>query len=172
MTQHTLIITALNRPGIMARIVSLLSSRDISFDHIQGTTAERPDLCRIHLSIRGKRGRIEQICKQLDKLIDTIKVVDIEHGDNALVREYLLVTVTADKRGPEVLRLVELFGANLVEVSARSITVDLVGSSSRVDHFLEMLRPFGLRDTARSGHIAVANHHKKEFHHVRSNVLR
>ena len=105
-------------------------------------------------------------------MIDTVKIVDIEHREGAVVREYVLATVSAGRRRPEIFRLIELFKANLVEVSARSITIDLVGPPRRVDRFLDLLRPYGLRDFARSGYIAVRQHDRKETHHVRSNVLR
>jgi acetolactate synthase-1/3 small subunit len=171
MNQHTLIVTAANRAGVLARVVGLLSARDIPFEHILGGEAERPDLYRIHLSVQGEREHIRKICRQLEKLIDIVKVTAVEDGPSSIVREYVLATVSARRR-PELSRLIERFRANLVEETRRFVTVDLVGPARRIDRFLNSLGPFGLKEYARSGRLAVLQPNRKEQNHVRTNVFR
>ncbi len=111
MEKHTIIITVANRVGVLARIAGLLSSRGFNIDSIIGAPTENPDIYKIHLVVGGTEQKIEQVTKQLNKLIDTIKIVDISHKKNYIVREFILIKVKALKNRSEILELINVFKA-------------------------------------------------------------
>jgi acetolactate synthase-1/3 small subunit len=156
MEKHTIIITVANRVGVLARIAGLLSSRGFNIDSIIGAPTENPDIYKIHLVVGGTEQRIEQVTKQLNKLIDTIKIVDISHKKNYIVREFILIKVKAQKNRSEILELINVFKAKVVDMTRTHITIDISGPTLKIERFIDLLRPYGIREFVRSGKIAVS----------------
>ncbi len=156
MEKHTIIITVANRVGVLARIAGLLSSRGFNIDSIIGAPTENPDIYKIHLVVGGTEQRIEQVTKQLNKLIDTIKIVDISHEKNYIVREFILIKVKALKNRSEILELINVFKAKVVDMTQTHITIDISGPTLKIERFIDLLRPYGIKEFVKSGKIAVS----------------
>ena len=156
MEKHTIIITVANRVGVLARIAGLLSSRGFNIDSIIGAPTENPDIYKIHLVVGGTEQRIEQVTKQLNKLIDTIKIVDISHEKNYIVREFILIKVKAQKNRSEIFELINVFKAKVVDMTRTHITIDISGPTLKIERFIDLLRPYGIKEFVRSGRIAVS----------------
>jgi len=156
MEKHTIIITVANRVGVLARIAGLLSSRGFNIDSIIGAPTENPDIYKIHLVVGGTEQRIEQVTKQLNKLIDTIKIVDISHEKNYIVREFILIKVKALKNRSEIFELINVFKAKVVDMTQTHITIDISGPTLKIERFIDLLRPYGIKEFVRSGKIAVS----------------
>jgi len=156
MEEHTIIITVANRVGVLARITGLLSSRGYNIESIIGAPTENPDIYKIHLVVRGTNEKIEQVTKQLNKLIDTMKVVDISHKKNYIVREFILIKVNALKNRSEIFELIDVFRAKVVDVTRTQITIDLSGPTRKIERFIDLLRPYGIKEFVRSGAVAVS----------------
>jgi len=156
MEKHTIIITVANRVGVLARIAGLLSSRGFNIDSIIGAPTENPDIYKIHLVVGGTEQRIEQVTKQLNKLIDTIKIVDISHEKNYIVREFILIKVKVQKNRSEIFELINVFKAKVVDMTRTHITIDISGPTLKIERFIDLLRPYGIKEFVRSGKIAVS----------------
>ena len=156
MERHTIIITVNNRVGVLARIAGLLSSRGYNIDSIIGAPTENPDIYKIHLVVFGTEEKIEQVTKQLNKLVDNIKVVDISHKKNYLVREFILIKVRASNNRSEIFELVDVFNAKNVDVTPTYVTIDLSGPPLKIERFIELLTPYGILELVRSGCVAVS----------------
>ena len=155
MDAHTIIITVANSIGVLARVSGLLSSRGYNIESIIGAPTENPDIYKIHLVIPGTAEQIEQVTKQLNKLIDTVKVVDISHARNYIVREYLLIKVKAEKRS-EIFELMGVFKAKAVDITRSHITIDLSGPPLKIARFIELLKPYGIKEYVRTGNVAIS----------------
>jgi len=155
MDEHTIIITVANSVGVLARVSGLLSSRGYNIESIIGAPTENPDIYKIHLVIPGTAEQIEQVTKQLNKLIDTVKVVDISHARNYIVREYLLIKVKAEKRS-EIFELMGVFKAKAVDITRSHVTIDLSGPPLKIARFIELLRPYGIKEYVRTGNVAIS----------------
>ncbi len=156
MERHTIIITVANRVGVLARIAGLLSSRGFNIDSIIAAPTENSDIYKIHLVVGGTDQRIEQVTKQLNKLFDTIKIVDISHEKNYIVREFILIKVNAQKNRSEILELINVFKAKVVDMTQNHITIDISGPTLKIERFIDLLRPYGIKEFVRSGKIAVS----------------
>jgi len=154
--KHTIIVTVANRVGIMARIAGLLSARGTNIESVIAAPTENPDIYKIHLVISGTEEKVEQMTKQLNKLIDTIKVVDISHKKNFLVHEFILLKVNALKNRTDIFELINVFEARILDVTRTHITVDLSGPTLKIERFIDLLRPYGIKEFVRSGDIAVS----------------
>jgi len=156
MERHTIIITVNNKVGVLARVAGLLSSRGYNIDSIIGAPTENPDIYKIHLVVFGTEEKIEQVTKQLNKLVDIIKIVDISHKRNYLVREFILIKVRASNNRSEIFELVAVFNAKNVDVTPTYITIDLSGPPLKIERFIELLTPYGILELVRSGCVAVS----------------
>ncbi len=154
--KHTLLITVANRVAVLARISGLLSSRGYNIESIIGCRTEDPDIYQIHLVTQGTLEQIEQISKQIRKLIDTIKVVDISHKRGYVIYEFALIKVQAGRSRVEILDHAHAFGAKIVHITPACVTVDLSGPTKEIDRFLDLMKPFGIKEYIRSGHIAIS----------------
>ena len=155
--QYTIVVTVLNRIGVMARITSLLSARGYNIESVIAAPTENPDIFRVHLVLWGTEKRIEQVVKQLHKLIDTIRVTDISHTGNYIIREFVLVKVNGNRGSRnDIFNLVDVFNAKLVDVGTEQIVIDLSGPRKKIDRFVELLKPYGIREMVRSGCVAIS----------------
>ncbi len=154
--KHIINATVENQPGVLARVVSLFSGRGYNIDTLNVGPSADPMLSKMTITLNGEANVIEQVTKQLNKLIDVIKVVELTSLEH-LERELILIEVAAPKgkRG-EIVELAALFDASIVGVRERSLTLQYVGTQTQVEDFLKLLRPYTIFDLSRSGLIAVA----------------
>ncbi len=152
------IISALveNHFGVLVRVAGLFSARGFNIDSLAVGETHDPTVSRMTIVVQGDDRIIEQIMKQLDKLIDVVKVQDIS-SEEIIERELVLVKVTATAATrAEIMQIVNTFRGKVVDVSPSSLTVEVTGNESKVDAMLELLRPFGIKEVARTGTIALS----------------
>lgn len=154
--KHIINATVENQPGVLARIVGLFSARGYNIETLNVGPCADPMISRMTITLSGDDKVIEQVTKQLNKLIDVVKVNNLT-SQSYLDRELILVEVAApkNKRG-EILDVATLFGATVIGVREKSLTIQLVGTQDQVEDFLKLLRPYSMMDLSRSGLIAVA----------------
>ena len=155
--RHIMNLEVENQSGVLARISGLFSARGFNIESIAAGKAEPNETVRITLVVRGDDWLIEQVKKQLNKLIDVVRVVDVTKAKNNFVsRELLLVKVNCPpSKRAEISQLVSIFGAKVVDISTRSIGMELAGLEAKINAFLETLQPFGIKEIARTGTIAM-----------------
>ena len=155
MSKHTLSVLVENKPGVLARIAGLFSRRGFNIDSLAVGPTEHPEVSRMTIVVNVEESPLEQVTKQLNKLVEVIKIVELE-GAAAVTRELLLVKVKADAetRG-QVLETVQLFRAKVVDVATDAVTIEVTGDADKLDAFLRVLEPFGVRELVQSGMVAV-----------------
>jgi acetolactate synthase-1/3 small subunit len=154
--KHILSILVENKPGVLTRIAGLFARRGFNIDTLAVGPTDDDAISRITLTLDGAVHPIDQVTKQLHKLINVLKIRDLEPGET-LARELALFKVSAD--GPargELMQICEIFRAKVVDVSKRSVTVEVTGDCNKVDAFEALVRPFGLIEMARTGEIAIS----------------
>ncbi|GAA2473270.1 acetolactate synthase small subunit [Streptomyces sp. NPDC059506] len=155
MSKHTLSVLVENTPGILARVAALFFRRGFNIDSLAVGTTEHPEISRITIVVSVEDLPLEQVTKQLNKLVNVLKIVELEPS-SAVQRQLVLVKVRADNetRG-QVTEIVQLFRAKTVDVSPEAITIEATGSSDKLDAMLKMLEPFGIKELVQSGTIAI-----------------
>jgi acetolactate synthase-1/3 small subunit len=155
MTRHTLSVLTENKPGVLARIAGLFSRRGFNIDSLAVGPTEDPEVSRMTIVVNVETSPLEQVTKQLNKLVEVIKVVELD-SDYSVNRELLLVKVRADagSRG-QVLELVQLFRAKVVDVATDAVTIQIVGNQGKLEDFLRVMEPYGLRELVQSGVVAI-----------------
>jgi len=154
--KHILSILVENKPGVLTRIAGLFARRGFNIDTLAVGPTEDERISRITLTLDGAVHPIDQVTKQLHKLVNVLKIRDLEPNET-LARELALFKVSAD--GParaEVMQICEIFRAKIVDVTRRSIIAEVTGTCDKVDAFEQLLRPFGLVEMARTGEIAIS----------------
>ncbi|MFQ5894261.1 MAG: acetolactate synthase small subunit [Nitrospinota bacterium] len=153
--QHTISVLVENRAGVLAKVAGLFSARGYNIDSLSVGETQDPTVSRITVTTRGDVAIIEQINKQLNKLIDVIKVSELTGGDY-VEREMVLIKVNAAPSvRAEVLRISEIFRGKIVDVSAHSYTIELTGDSEKIEAVLQLLKPYGIKEIARTGRVAL-----------------
>ena len=154
--KHTISVLVNNRPGVLARTASLFARRGFNIDSLAVSTTQDPDTSRMTIVVEGPDAVLEQITKQLYKLMDVIKVLD--HQEEAVViRELALVKVNADPASrPEIMQTVAIFRANIVDVSDTTFTVECTGSADKIDAIINLLRKYGIKEMMRTGRIVLS----------------
>ena len=154
--KHILSILVENKPGVLTRIAGLFARRGFNIDTLAVGPTDDEKVSRITLTLDGAVHPIDQVTKQLHKLVNVLKIRDLEPGET-LARELALFKVSADGAArAEVMQVCEIFRANVVDVTKRSVVVEVTGASEKVDAFERLLRPFGLVEMARTGEIAIS----------------
>lgn len=154
-TKHTLVALVEDRPGVLTRTASLFRRRGFNIDSIAVGHSELPHLSRMTIVVDGTSTSVEQVRKQLDKVIDVVKVIDIT-GSDIVVRELALIKVKATSfTRSEIIQIVDIFRANIVDVGSDSVTIEVTGDEDKVDSLYNLLRGFGIREIARTGRIAM-----------------
>lgn len=150
-----MVVLVADRPGVLNRVASLFRRRGFNIDSIAVGHTEQPNLSRMTIVVDGAEGMVEQVRKQLGKLVDVVRISDIT--DDALVaRELALVKVKATPANrSEIIQIVDIFRANIVDVAMDSLTVEVTGDEDKVDSLLNLLRTFGIRELSRTGSIAL-----------------
>jgi acetolactate synthase-1/3 small subunit len=154
--QHTISVLVVNQSGVLSRISGLFSGRGFNIESLNVAETNDPDISRMTIVTRGDDKKIEQVTKQLNKLVDIIKVSDLTE-EGFVDRELILVKMNAEPRvREEILRIVEIFRAKVVDVSSATYTVEITGDEGKIKGFLEMLKPLGIKEIVRSGRIAIS----------------
>ncbi len=154
--KHTVAVLVENHFGVLAHVSGLFSARGFNIDSLAVGETEDPTVSRMTIVAHGDDRVIEQIMKQLNKLIDVIKVQDLTE-DDMIERELVLVKVNASATTrSELMQIVDTFRGKVVDVKPHTVTVEVTGNQSKVDAMLELLRPFGLKEVIRTGTIAVS----------------
>ena len=153
--RHVLSVTVENRPGVLARIAGLFSRRGFNIDSLAVGETENPDFSRITLVVHGDDTVIEQITKQLYKLIDTYKVLDLSKMTH-VEREMVLAKVSINSGSrSEVIEIVNIFRGKIVDVGDKSLVVEMTGEQGKIEGMLKLLRKFGIIEIVRTGSIAL-----------------
>ena len=154
--KHTISVLVNNRPGVLARTAGLFARRGFNIDSLAVSTTQDPDVSRMTIVVEGPDQILEQISKPLYKLMDVIKVLD--HKDEAVVnRELALVKVDADAgTRAEIMQIVSIFRANIVDVSEKVFIIEVTGSADKVDALTALLEKYGIREMMRTGRIVLS----------------
>lgn len=159
--KHTLAILVENKSGVLSRVSSLFSRRGYNIDSLAVGVTEDPDISRITIVVHGDDHVLEQVTKQLNKLVDVIKVSDIG-SDDAVERELALIKVSADvSTRAEIIQIANIFRARIVDVAPKSMTVEVTGDESKIEAIEKLLRQFGIKEMVRTGKIAMVRGPKK-----------
>ena len=154
--KHLLSLMVENRPGVLARIALLFSRRGFNIDTLAVGPTDDPDISRITLTVDGAVHPIDQVTKQLHKLVNVIKIRDME-PDTTVSREMALFKVSASvENRAEIMEFSQIFRAQIVDVSRRTMTIEVTGTADKIDAFERMVRPHGLIEMARTGEVAIA----------------
>ena len=155
MSKHTLSVLVENKPGVLARVASLFSRRGFNIDSLAVGPTEHPEVSRMTIVVSVEDLPLEQVTKQLNKLVEVIKIVELDRPASVR-RELLLVKVRADAdtRG-QVLDAVQLFKAKVVDVAPDAVTIEVTGNSDKLRDFLAVVEPFGIRELVQSGMVAI-----------------
>ena len=154
-TKHTLVALVEDKPGVLTRMASLFRRRGFNIESIVVGRSELPHLSRMTIVISGSTAMVEQLRKQLDKIINVVKVFDITEEDT-VARELALIKVGAtSSTRSEIIQIVDIFRANIVDVAADSVTVEVTGDEEKIDSLCNLLRGFGIKEMTRTGRIAM-----------------
>jgi acetolactate synthase-1/3 small subunit len=168
---HTLAVLVENNPGVLARVAGLFSRRGFNIDSLAVGRTDNPAVSRMTIVVEGDDQILEQVTKQLHKLIDVIKINDITR-DAYVDRELVMIKVHAESSArAEIMQLVDIFRARIVDVGRRTLTIEVTGNEGKINAFEDSLRPFGIKELVRTGKIAMlrgqksgsrSNGHKEE----------
>jgi acetolactate synthase-1/3 small subunit len=155
MSKHTLSVLVENKPGVLARIAALFSRRGFNIDSLAVGPTEHPDVSRMTIVVQVEDLPLEQVTKQLNKLVNVIKIVELD-PNAAVRRELALVKVRADSETrSQIVEIVQLFRAKTVDVSPDAVTIEATGSSDKLEAMLRMLEPYGIKELVQSGMVAI-----------------
>jgi len=154
-TKHTLVALVEDKPGVLNRIASLFRRRGFNIESITVGSTEEARVSRMTIVVDGATTAVEQVRKQLEKVIEVIKVADITH-DQIVSRELVLVKVkaTAQTRS-EIIQIVDIFRGNIVDVSSDSVVIEVTGDEDKIVSLLDLLKGFGVKEIARTGRLAM-----------------
>lgn len=154
--KHTLVALVEDKPGVLTRMASLFRRRGFNIESIAVGHSELPHLSRMTIVVSGPSGIVEQVRKQVDKIIDVIRVIEIKN-DDMIARELALIKVkaTAATRS-EIMQIVDIFRANIVNVTADLVTVEVTGDEEKIESLYSLLSGFGIKEMVRTGRIAMS----------------
>jgi len=154
-TKHTLVALVEDKPGVLNRMASLFRRRGFNIESITVGHSELPHLSRMTIVVDGSTTMVEQVRKQLDKVVDVLKVSDITEED-IITRELALIKVNAtSSTRSEIIQIVDIFRANIVNVAPNSVTIEVTGDEDKISSLLDLLRSFGIKEITRTGRIAM-----------------
>ena len=155
MTKHTLIALMEDKPGVLNRVASLFRRRNFNIESLTVGHSETPGISRVTIVVDADHAGIEQVEKQLYKLVNITKVSNVSY-EPTVIRELALIRVhaTAPTRA-EIMQLVDIFRAKVVDVAAESLTIEITGPEDKVDSLVQLLRPFGIKEMVRTGRVAM-----------------
>lgn len=156
MKAHTLSVLVENKPGVLARVAGLFRRRGFNIESLAVGTCEEPDMSRMTIVVIGDESQLEQVQKQLNKLIDVVKVSDITESET-VERELALIKVNAEPgtTRAEVMQLASIFRAQIVDVGAKTVILEVTGDTTKIDALEKLLRQYGIKELIRTGKIAL-----------------
>lgn len=153
---HTLVLLVEDHPGVLNRIVSLMRRRSFNIDSITVGHSEQPGVSRMTIQLRGNKEDVEQATKQLYKLLEVVKVIDL-NPQEAMIRELVLVKVAAKGAvRAEVIQTASIYNARVLDATPNSLMIEMAGSEEEIESFLTMMRVYGIREMVRSGKVALS----------------
>ncbi len=153
--KHTISVQVENKFGVLARISGLFSARGYNINSLAVGETEDPEISRITIVVHGDESVLEQVTKQLNKLPDVIKVKDFLNSD-IIKRDLILIKVSANKKvRPEIIEIATIFRAKIVDVAKESITIEVTGDEDKVSAFMDLMRPYKIKEIVRTGVIAI-----------------
>ena len=154
--KHTISVLVENKPGVLTRISTLFAARGYNIDSLAVGETDDPTVSRMTIVVAGDEAILEQVKKQLNKLIDVIKVSDFLNVAH-LERDLILLKVRADKAvRAEILQIVDIFRAKIIDVASNTVIIEMTGDEDKIQALISMLKPFGIKEMARTGIIAMA----------------
>ena len=154
--RHTLSVLVENRPGVLTRIAGMFARRAYNIHSLAVGPTDTPEISRLTVVVGAEAVQLEQIIKQLNKLVNVLKIQELEQGET-VERELLLLKIVADpSTRSQVIELADVFRAKIVDVDHDSITIEAAGNPDKLDALVELVEPFGVRELVRSGTIALA----------------
>ncbi|HJQ05071.1 MAG TPA: acetolactate synthase small subunit [Nocardioides sp.] len=155
MAKHTLSVLVEDQPGVLTRIAALFSRRGFNIESLAVGPTENEGISRMTIMVNVEGSPLEQVTKQLNKLVEVIKIVELEHSAS-VTRELVMVKVgaTAETRS-EIVDIVQLFRAKVIDVASDAVTIQIVGNAGKIADFLRVLEPFGIRELVQSGMVAI-----------------
>jgi acetolactate synthase-1/3 small subunit len=153
--KHTLAVLALNKPGVLARISGLLSRRVYNIESIAAGYTEEPDITRITIVVKGDDRELDQIVKQLSKLVDVVKIQEL-YSIDSIERELALIKVKADAaRRSDIVDIVEIFRANIVDINKETVVIELTGDEEKINALCTVLEDHGIVEIVRTAKVAI-----------------
>jgi len=153
--RHTISVVVQNRFGVLTRIAGLFSGRGFNIDTLNVGPTQNDKISRMTIVVVGNDQVLEQVVKQLNKLVDVLEVHDFKDGD-VIDRELILLKVKASSATrPEVMQICDIFRAKIVVVQSASLSIEVTGDESKIDKFLQLMKPFGILELSRTGRIAL-----------------
>lgn len=157
--RHTLSVLVENKPGVLTRVAGLFARRNFNIESLAVGESEDPGLSRMTITINGAEHPVDQVTKQLHKLINVVKIRDLDEA-GMVSAELMLVKVSAEgDRRTEVLQVAEIFKAKIVDVERRTLTLQVTGSTSKLEALIALLRPYGVLELVRTGTVALGRGH-------------
>jgi acetolactate synthase I/III small subunit len=156
--KHTISALVQNQPGVLAHVAGMFAARSYNIDSLAVGRTEDPDVSRMTIVVLGDDDVLEQVRKQLGKIVPVVKVFDYT-GDKLVQRDLMLikVAVSPEKR-PEMQSLIEMFQAKVVDIGTKFVMVEIAGPEEKIEAFIDMCRPYGIKDVVRTGMIALPRH--------------
>jgi acetolactate synthase-1/3 small subunit len=156
MKSHTLSVLVENRAGVLSRVAGMFSRRGFNIESLAVGTCEEPDMSRITIVVNGDDSQVEQVMKQTNKLIDVIKVSDLTERES-VDRELALIKVNAEPgtSRAEILQIADIFRAQVVDVGAKTLVLQITGDTGKIDALEKLLRQYGIKELVRTGKIAI-----------------
>lgn len=153
--RHTLSVLVSNHPGVLSRVSGLFARRGFNIESLSVNSTDDPDTSRMTIVVEGDESALEQIRKQIHKLIEIIKVYDYT-GESVVERELALIKVNAEARvRSEIMQIIDIFRGKIVDVSDKTFVIEVTGSEGKIDAIEQLLRPFGIKELVRTGKIVL-----------------
>jgi acetolactate synthase-1/3 small subunit len=153
--KHTIAVIVENKSGVLTRIAGLFSRRSFNIDSLSVGATDNPDYSRMTITVQGDRDVLEQVIKQLSKLINVIRISELDPGES-IERELAIIKVSADKESrSEIMQIVNIFRAKIIDVSHRSMIIEATGDEDKIDAIVQLLRQFGIKEMARTGKVSM-----------------
>ncbi|OPX84529.1 MAG: putative acetolactate synthase small subunit [Pelotomaculum sp. PtaB.Bin104] len=153
--KHTLAVLVINKPGVLARISGLLSRRVFNIESIAAGYTEEPGITRITIVVQGDEYILDQVMKQLSKLVDVIKIVQLDQEDS-VARELALIKVNVEvDRRSDIVNIVTVFRANIIDVSKETMIIEILGDERKINAFCAVLNDYGIVEMVRTGKVSL-----------------
>jgi acetolactate synthase-1/3 small subunit len=153
--KHTIAVIVENKSGVLTRIAGLFSRRAFNIDSLSVGATDNPDYSRMTLTVKGGEEVLEQVIKQLSKLINVIRVSELDPAES-VERELAIIKVNADRENrSEIIQVVDIFRAKIIDVSARSMIIEITGDEEKINAIVQLLRQYGIKEMARTGKVSM-----------------